>query len=61
MYVEKDNMGQVAIHDLTPFEAFLISMVANIHAHVKSLHDEDELHFLQQLSHLIESEIFIRS
>lgn len=61
MYVEKDNKGQVAIHDLTPFEAFVISMVANTHANVKSLHSKDELHFLQQLSHSIESEIFIRS
>lgn len=27
MYVDTDNEGKIAIHDLTPFEAFIISRV----------------------------------
>lgn len=61
MYVDTDNEGKIAIHDLTPFEAFIISRVAIIHANVKSLCNEDELHFLQLLSQSIDSEIFIHS
>lgn len=61
MYIDTDSKGKVSIHDLTPFEAFIISRVANIHTNVKSLFNNDELHFLQLLSHSIDSEIFKHS
>lgn len=61
MYVDTDSEGKIAIHDLTAFEAFIISRVAIIHANVESLYSKDELHFLQKLSHSIDSEIFIHS
>lgn len=61
MYIEKDNKGKVAIHDLTSFEAFVISMVAETHTKVPSLFSKDELSFLHLLSHSIYSEIFKHS
>ena len=61
MYIEKDKTGKVAIHDLTPFEAYVISMTAQTHSNVQSLYSKDERSFLQLLSHSIDYEIFTRS
>lgn len=61
MYIEKDKTGKVVIHDLTPFEAYIISMVAQTHSNVQSLYSKDERSFLQLLSHSIDYEIFTRS
>lgn len=57
MYTEKDLKGKVAIHDLTPYEAFLISMAANIYFH-SSFTATAEKRFFEKLSHSIETEIF---
>lgn len=57
MYVEKDSQGKVAIHDLTPYEAFLISMASNIYFHPSFIATGDK-YFFEKLSQSIETEIF---
>lgn len=57
MYIEKDLKGKVAIHDLTPYQAFLISMAANIYFHSSFIAMVDK-HFFEKLSHSIDTEIF---
>lgn len=61
MYVEKDKNGKVAIHDLTPFQAHVISMIARTHANAQSLYSKEERSFLQLLSYSIDSEIFAKA
>lgn len=58
MYVDIDSKGKVAIYDLTPMQAFVISMIAQTHGNIKSFYSQDEQAFLQLLSHSIDSKIF---
>lgn len=62
MYIDTDKKGQIAIHDLTPLQAFVISMMAKTHANnIESFYSKDELSFLQSLSYSIDTEIFAKS
>lgn len=58
MYVDIDSKGKVAIHDLTPMQAFVISMIAQTHGNIKSFYSQDEQAFLQLLSQSIDLKIF---